>query len=105
MKNISYTDDDDDFGSDPDAEGEEEGYTSDDAAELERCTGEVFAQLSSGDGGVGTPSKEEVKEAVWYYYFDVHKAVGYLRGEFGLLSFFTWMELGIDGGWDWLMRC
>lgn len=82
MKNISYADDDADFTSDADEGAEEEGYTSDDAAELERCTGEALSQLGSPDPGpVVRASREEVKEAVWYYYFDVERAVGYLRGE------------------------
>lgn len=78
MKNISY--DDDDFEDD-----EDEGYDSEEQAILEQCTTEVIAQLRAGDPAV-TASKDEVQEALWHYYNDVGKAVGYLRGMSGLFS-------------------
>lgn len=82
MKNISY--DDDDYDS-----AEDEGYDSEEQEALEQCTTEVLSQLRSGEPSV-TASREEVQEALWHYYNDVNKAVGYLRGLFFLF-------LGLDG--------
>lgn len=74
MKTVSY--DDDDFGDD-----EEGGYDDADPEEqelVEQCTAEVLAQLRGGEPAVSA-SREEVQEALWHYYNDVGKAVGYLR--------------------------
>lgn len=88
MKNISY-DEDDDFD-----EGEDEGYDSEEQAILEECTTEVLTQLRAGDPAV-TASKDEVQEALWHYYNDVGKAVGYLRGMYGLFGL-IWRVTGSD---------
>lgn len=76
MKTVSY--DDDDFDDD-----DEEGYDDADPEEqefVEQCTVEVLAQLRGGEPAVSA-SREEVQEALWHYYNDVGKAVGYLRSE------------------------
>lgn len=81
MKAVSY-DDEDDYGS------EEDGYDSPDPEEqefVEQCTAEALVQLQTGDPAV-TATREEVQEALWHYYNDVEKAVGYLRGVFVFLS-------------------
>ena len=82
MKTVTY-DDDDDYASD-------DGYDSPDPEEqefLEQCTAAVLVQLQTGDPAV-TATKEEVQEALWHYYNDVEKAVGYLRGEWLFFFFF-----------------
>lgn len=83
MKNIGY--DDDDLASD-------DGYDSADPEEqeyVEQCTADVLGQLRTGEPAV-TATREEVQEALWHYYNDVDKAVGYLRSEFCTLS--GWMD-------------
>lgn len=77
MKAVNY-DEDDDYAS------EDDGYDSPDPEEqelVEQCTAEALVQLQTGDPAV-TASREEVQEALWHYYNDVEKAVGYLRGLF-----------------------
>lgn len=74
MKNISY-DSGDDFDDEYDSADPEEQEV------LAQCTAEVLAQLRSGEPSV-TASKDEVQEALWHYYNDVGRAVGFLRGMF-----------------------
>ena len=71
IKALSYREDnfEDDYDSaDPDEQ-----------ERLEECTTEVLEQLQTGEPSV-TASREEVREALWHYYNDVQKSVGYLRG-------------------------
>ncbi|RMJ28544.1 Elongation factor [Aspergillus sp. HF37] len=74
MKNMGYNDDD--LASD-------DGYDSADPEEqeyVEQCTAEVLGQLRTGEPAV-TAARDEVQEALWHYYNDVDKAVGYLRNK------------------------
>lgn len=74
MKTVDY--DEDEF--------EDDGYDSPDPEEqafVEQCTADVLGQLRAGDPSV-TATRDEVQEALWHYYNDVEKAVGYLRGLF-----------------------
>lgn len=74
MKTVGY-DDDDDYASD-------DGYDSPDPEEqelLEQCTAQVLLQLRTGEPAISA-TREEVQEALWHYYNDVEKSVGYLRG-------------------------
>lgn len=89
MKTVNY-DDDDYYASD-------DGYDSPDPEEqefLEQCTAAVLVQLQTGDPAVHA-TKEEVQEALWHYYNDVEKAVGYLRGEWLFFFFFFSRRCGI----------
>lgn len=95
MKTISYDDDDLE-------EEEDEGYDSEEQEYLEQCTASVLSQLREGTDAESpvTASREEVQEALWHYYNDVGKAVGYLRGEFGFLpgsGFYLWSVRGGEG--------
>lgn len=79
MKNVSYDDDDID-----------DGYESPDPEEqeyMEECTSDALNQLRSGDPSVSA-SRKEVQDALWYYYGDVGKSVGYLRSGFFSFSLF-----------------
>lgn len=89
MKAVSYNDE---FAS------EDDGYDSPDPEEqelVEQCTAEALVQLQTGDPAV-TATREEVQEALWHYYNDVEKVVGYLRG---LFSFLLDGLLGCLPGW------
>lgn len=74
MKTVNY--DDDDLADDDD------GYDSEEQEYLEQCITEVLGQLRVGEPSV-TATRGEVQEALWHYYNDIEKAVGYLRSKSG----------------------
>lgn len=90
VKTIGFDDDDyEEYYDEEDEEGiEGDGseLTEEDREQLRLGTIEVqnLLQLlqqddSAGDGGLATITEKEIKEAVWHYYYDVDKAVAYLK--------------------------
>lgn len=86
VKTIGY--DDDDYEEDYDEEEgieEESELTEEDREQLRLGTIEVqnLLQLLQQDdnaaGGVEKITEKEIREALWHYYYDVDKAVGYLK--------------------------
>lgn len=79
VKDIDYDDDDlYDESEDTYAEDEagEEGYTAEDRGNFNTLTPVVRAELE--EAGLQA-SDREVQDALWHYYWDVAKSVGYLK--------------------------
>jgi HBS1 N-terminus len=54
--------------------------TEEDKAKMSAATVQVWGKIN----GLAVGAKE-IRETLWYYYFDVDKSVGYLRGSLGVL--------------------
>ena len=79
VKKIEYDDDDDDdlYDEEEDyAEGEQQGYTTEDRENFATLTPVVRAELD--EAGLQA-SDREIEEALWHYYWDVGKSVAYLK--------------------------
>jgi elongation factor 1 alpha-like protein len=94
VKTIGF--DDDDYEEYYDDEGDEEGgddseLTEEDREQLRLGTIEVqnmlqvLQQDNSTTGELAKIPEKEIREALWHYYYDVDKAVGYLKSKNGLL--------------------
>lgn len=77
VKNIAY--DHDDFASDDDNDSND--MTPEDREQMQQGSAQV-RQLLDTDTPPVPASDEEIWEALWYYYYDVEKVVGFLRSMF-----------------------
>ncbi|EER41538.1 elongation factor Tu [Histoplasma capsulatum H143] len=77
VKNIAY--DHDDFASDDDNDSND--MTPEDREQMQQGSAQV-RQLLDTDTPPIPASDEEIWEALWYYYYDVEKAVGFLRKKY-----------------------
>ena len=89
-------DDEDEYNETGDGiEGDDSELTEEDREQLRLGTIEVQNLLQvlqqDGNAGAATISEKEIREALWHYYYDVDKAVEYLKSMFffGLLLRFT----------------
>ncbi|PGH09183.1 translation elongation factor Tu [Blastomyces parvus] len=79
VKNIAY--DDDDYDSDNNTNNDGNDMTPEDREHMQLATIQVRDQLSADSPPVPA-SDQEIWEALWYYYYDVAKAVGWLRKKY-----------------------
>ncbi|KAG5300164.1 elongation factor Tu GTP binding domain-containing protein [Histoplasma capsulatum G186AR] len=77
VKNIAY--DHDDFASDDDNDSND--MTPEDREQMQQGSAQV-RQLLDTDTPPVPASDEEIWEALWYYYYDVEKVVGFLRKKY-----------------------
>ena len=75
VKNIGF--DEDDYADDDYDEADEE-ISPEDRERMRICTAEVSDLLRSEIPPVPA-TDEDIWEALWHYYYDVEKSVGYLR--------------------------
>ncbi|ODH49558.1 translation elongation factor Tu [Paracoccidioides brasiliensis] len=89
VKNIAYDDDDcasddydyDDYSTAPGTGPGHNDMTPEDREEMRQCT-VLVRELLDADIPPVPASDEEIWEALWYYYFDIEKAVGWLRRKY-----------------------